>query len=489
MGIVARQSLFTSVFSYIGVGLGFLNLIILFPRIMSPEEFGLTRFLLSFATLASNLSLLGSPQVLIKYSPFYRKGRSNQGLLFFSFAIASAGLLAVSLFIFGFSDFFIGKEADNELIAQNFLLVLPLIFGMVYFQIFADYLRANFLAIFPVFVQEVLQRVLVTILLVLVRFNYLNFNQFILVFSGIFLGLYLITLLYALAKIGIDLRPVNFESGFVKTALTFGFFTLLTGLSNSLVLNIDQLMVTYLSTNGLADTAVYSVAIYMAVVVGIPFRNINAVVGPLISKAFKENDADKINELYQKTSSTQFAIAGFLFILLWLNLELIFSLLPEQYAAGKWVLIWVGLAKVFDASTGCNGSIINFSKYFRYVTWFLVSLAVLTVITNLIFIPILGLTGAGVATAFSLFVYNLLKWLFIKQKFGFQPFTRNTFRLFLIFAVLAAVGLSLPDFRNVWLNSIFRSLFLTLMFVGILWRTNISPEITSQIKRVFKVKI
>jgi len=487
MGIVIRQSAFTSLFSYIGVGLGFLNLMILFPRITSPEELGLTRFLLSFATVTANLSLLGSPQILMKNLIFFRKEKSNQGLLFFVFAVASAGLMAVSLFIFSFSDWFINAKNDpDNLIKNNFLLVLPLIFGMVYFQVFADYLRANFKSVFPVFVQEVLQRIIVTVLLIALYFNTISFSFFILLFSLVYITLYLIIILYAFFKLGIDLKPVNFKSDFVKSALTFGIFSLLAGLSNSLVLNIDQLMVSYLSPNGLADTGIYSVAIYVAVVISIPFRNINAVVVPLISKAFKENDPDTLESLYKKTASTQLIISGFVYLLILLNLSLIFHVLPPVYEQGKWVLIWVGLAKVFDAATGCNGSLISYSKHYKYTTWLLVSLGILTIITNLIFIPLYGITGAGMATAFSVFLYNFLKWLFIKQQFGFQPFGRNTIRLLLIFAITTAVGIAMPDFRNVWITAVFKTVFISFLFVGIIWRSKVSPEFNKLILDVLK---
>ena len=46
MGIIMKQSLRTSVLSYIGIALGYVNVVLLFPVFLSPEEFGLTRVLL-----------------------------------------------------------------------------------------------------------------------------------------------------------------------------------------------------------------------------------------------------------------------------------------------------------------------------------------------------------------------------------------------------------------------------------------------------------
>ncbi|MGY6561704.1 MAG: oligosaccharide flippase family protein [Luteibaculaceae bacterium] len=488
MGIVVRQSLFSSVFSYFGVLLGFLNVIFLFPLILSPEEFGLTRYLISFATLASSVSLLGMPQVLIKYNPFYRIDKRNNGLLFFTFAFASVGAFVVVLSVLFLSDVFISNKAENQLIEKNFLLVLPLIFGMVYFQIFADYLRANFKTVFPIFVQEVLQRVFITLLLSMVYFSFLDFGQFILLFSVLYLALYIVILVYCFFTLGVDLRPVNFNFKFVKSAMVFGLFSLLTGLSNTLVINIDQLMVTYLSKNGLADTAVYSVAIYVAAVIAVPFKNINNVIAPLISKAFKENNLQEVESLYKKSANTLFVIAGFIFLLILINQPLLFYILPEPYAAGAWVLFWVGLSKVFDSANGCNGAIINYSQYFRYSTWFLLGLAVLTVITNLIFIPLYGITGAGMATGISIFAYNLVKWYFIRLKFGHQPFDGNMLRVLVVFVALYAMVSFLPSFSNLWVNAFFKSGLVSLLFAFLVMKTTLSVELKTLFQKIVQLK-
>ena len=47
MGIVVRQSTRNAVVSYLGVGLGFLNVVVLYPRLLSDDQFGLTRLLIS----------------------------------------------------------------------------------------------------------------------------------------------------------------------------------------------------------------------------------------------------------------------------------------------------------------------------------------------------------------------------------------------------------------------------------------------------------
>ena len=63
MGVFLKQSFWTSVIIYLGVIIGFINSLILFPKYLSTEEIGLLRQIISAATLLLPLSL----QVLLDY--------------------------------------------------------------------------------------------------------------------------------------------------------------------------------------------------------------------------------------------------------------------------------------------------------------------------------------------------------------------------------------------------------------------------------------
>ena len=60
MGIVIRQSAISTALSYAGVVIGYVNLLILFPRYMSPEEVGLARIIQDAAMLMVPFAQLGT---------------------------------------------------------------------------------------------------------------------------------------------------------------------------------------------------------------------------------------------------------------------------------------------------------------------------------------------------------------------------------------------------------------------------------------------
>ena len=75
----------------------------------------------------------------------------------------------------------------------------------------------------------------------------------------------------------------------------------------------------------------------------------------------------------------------------------------EVYKVGKFVVLFVMLGKLIDMASGANGEIIGLSKYYKFNMYCILFLAVLTVVGNYFLIPALGVTGAALATAISLF--------------------------------------------------------------------------------------
>jgi len=54
---------------------------------------------------------------------------------------------------------------------------------------------------------------------------------------------------------------------------------------------------------------------------------------------------------------------------------------------------------------------------------------------NMLFIPMYGLTGAALATAMSVFLINTIRFFFLLIVMKIQPFSLNTLKALLAFAV------------------------------------------------------
>ena len=85
----------------------------------------------------------------------------------------------------------------------------------------------------------------------------------------------------------------------------------------------------------------------------------------------------KMNELYQKVSSVSLFIALTLFLLIWININDIFSFLPNEYTSGIYVFLFLMIGKVIDMYFGLNGTIFFTSKKYKYDIIFTLSLIII----------------------------------------------------------------------------------------------------------------
>lgn len=246
--------------------------------------------------------------------------------------------------------------------------------------------------------------------------------------------------------------------------------------SATIIANIDSLMLSAYS--GLGSAGMYTIAFFIAAVIEIPKRSISQVVIPIVSQANKDGDIPKLKELYQKTSLNQMIIGGLLFLGIWCNIDNIFKIIPngEIFSPGKWVVFWIGLSKLFDMATGVNQEIIRTSKYYKIDLFFYIFLAAAAVLTNYIFIPKFGITGAAVASAISIFLFNSIRFLFLLYVFKIQPFSAGTLKMLSIFALTLLVNSFINPLDSFIWDLIFRSVLIFCLFVGFTLLLRVSED-------------
>ena len=292
---------------------------------------------------------------------------------------------------------------------------IPFTLIVVLTTIFESYLIVQQKPILPALVREILMRLLLMVGLTAIYFGFFTFNTFadsIIIYYA--LGL-LILILYVKKEKILFLKP-NLQivkSPHLKEMIKYAAYIIFGTASATIIGNIDSLMLSAYS--GLGSAGIYTIAFFIAAVIEIPKRSISQVVIPIVSQANKDGDIPKLKELYQKTSLNQLIVGGLIFLGIWCNIDNIFKLIPngEIYALGKWVVFYIGLSKLFDMAAGVNQEIVGTSKYYKIDLLFYIFLAVIAVITNLIFIPKFGITGAAMASAISIFLFNTIRFFFL----------------------------------------------------------------------------
>lgn len=479
MGIIVRQSIVNSLITYTGIGLGFVLTILLYPHILNPDQYGLTRVLISASLICSQFAHLGFHNLVLRYFPFFRQAdQKNHGLLLWALIIPFLGFLVFTVLFFIFDDYLIQFYTERSpLFVDFYLWVLPLTLAILYFEVLNNYLRSLRDSTTGSMVNEIFQRVFTIAFLVLYFFNLISFSEFIilLVLS------YTLQPLFILGKIWkkkeFRIRP-NFK--ILKKPLVLGManyslFTFLGGLTTVLVWNIDVIMLGAMA--GLESTAIYAIAFYIGSVITVPQRSIEKIAGPMLSDFIKNKKWDQVVAIYQKTSLNQLIPGVLIFGLIWINLDLLFQLLPDVYSSGKWVVFIIGLGKLVEVVTGSNGIILLNSKHYRVSFYTNIILVFVTITANYLFIPEFGIEGAAFASLLALFIFNGVKSLYIWIKLDMQPFTMATVLVIILGMASLFVSYSWISFNSMWVNVSAKSLFFLVTFLVPLLYLRTSPDL------------
>lgn len=485
MGIVIKQSIKNTIITFIGFGIGAINVMYMYPVFLGKEYLGLTNYILSAANILYPILSFGIQNTLIKF--FNENNKTEEDLSrYFTYMLLLPLFVIIPFFclFFYFYENIALYESTKNAIVFNFVWEIPLIALFIgYFEIFYAWLRAHMKSVFGSFVKEVFVRVLVTISLFAVYFNYITLTEFVHSLVLIY-GISLLVIIYYANKTKrIQLNKKLPKK--TKEIFVFTIFIILSASVANMLLDIDKYMINQFLK--IENIAFYSLAVYLAMVISVPQRAMHQITYPITAKLMSENKWLELDELYKKSSVTLQVIGGLIYIGILVNIKQIYELLPDEgYDNGLFVVFTIGLSKYFDVVLGNNNSIIFNSKYYKMVLILGVLLVFVVVGLNLIFIPKYGINGAALATLIAIGLYSLAKLLFVVLKMKLFPFTKNTI-VALVIAIVSFGVFYYWDFNfHPFVNIILKSILVTIFYLGLSYYMKISSDINFVMNSVFK---
>lgn len=236
MGIIVRQSLFNATWIYIGIALGAFTTLFLYPHILEdPDQYGLTRVLISASIIGAQFAHLGIRNTVIRFFPFFKNpANQHNGLLFLAMAVPLIGFLIYSIIFWIFRDPLIGFYADRSpLVVEFFYYILPITLFILYFEVLNSYLRSLKDSTTGSLVNEVLLRLLIILALALLWLDWISFETFILFFtlSYSLQPLLLMAVLWRMGELRLFPRFSFMKKRIIRSMTAYGFYTLLGGLT------------------------------------------------------------------------------------------------------------------------------------------------------------------------------------------------------------------------------------------------------------------
>jgi O-antigen/teichoic acid export membrane protein len=486
MGIVLRQSAWNTGILFIGIGIGFVNEVLLLRNFLEAEQVGLAKILAQASILMAQISTLGGSSIILRYFPRFRELNEKQGgILFGTACIVLLGFVLVCTTLGLIWEPLLDSYRDKSpIIGEYAFLLFPMFFCGAYFFLLEAYSRSLLKTIAPNVFREIFNRVGISILVLVFASGWISAHQFFLLFAVVYcLQFFLLAFWMGLHK-QLKWRPdwSFFKKDNIKEIFSFGLFTIAVILAASMFTTIDSLMVgAYIDAE---TVAVYMLGVYLTSVLMAPGRSLLRISAPIVAEHWENNDLVEMNKLYRQVSDNGIAASGMLFLCILAGSELLFSLMREAdlYRPALEIFTVLAIGRLFDVGTLLNRTILTTSRKYRLNLLFTGSSAILAILLNVWAIPKYGAIGAAWATALSFLFMNGSSILYIWIRFKLWPFSWRSMGLVAAGAFTLACIHFLPLWGEngilFWADHLLRVALVALVFGFFIIRFRLSEEMT-----------
>lgn len=440
---LARGTVFGFLGTAFGLGIGLLTNILL-ARGLAPQGYGTWTLGLLIVNLLTTISVFGLNQGVAKFIGQYR-GEGNEQKISH---VIRAGILittllgtSLCLLVFAFSPAISGFFDVPRLTDALRLLVLAVVPSSlltVFYSVYRGYenIRINLI------LRDLGGKALWGgVVLVSVYFLAIDSPAGI---GNAYLATQVSLLLIVVAWFfRSDLRSVlNVGSdrivsrNIVGELLFFSAPVLITGISTFVAQQSDKFVIGYFLSA--ASVGTYNVAFKIAYLSTFVFDAVGRIFMPVLSRVSNSDDPDQGLDLYFRatkwgamfTTPVAITLVAFPDLFLWV--------FGSEYSTGATALRILILSNLLGVLWGPNGALLTAFGETKFVSVYTVIVAVLNLSLNLVLVPAFGLAGAGVASAVSMLVGDVIATMKIHRTLSLNVYNLK----YVLFAIVSTSSLA-----------------------------------------------
>lgn len=471
MGKLKKNAFKTTIISYLGLLIGYLNKGVLFIFFLSTEEIGLINLILTIGVLFAQFSNLGVSYTIWRFFPFFKnKKNSNNGFIQFTLLLNAIGVVLFTLILFLIKDLINHNFIKSELFTEHYFWIIPLGIFYSFFLTFDSVLRAIHKNVVSIFAMDLLLRLIQLTVTLLFGFSLINFSSFVALSSISFLFPTLLVLFQLIKNKQFFWRfsEIDISKRFRKILYNYTFYNYLNFIGITIVLSLDTIMIA--SYIGLGKTGVYTTMIFLLSGLLIPYKTLQRFCQPMVAEYWKNKEINQLEKLYERVSSISLIFGLLVFIAAWTLKSTVLHFLPSQFEEFMILLLIVLVGRIIDMYSGLNGLILLSSKKYKIDIVFTLFLLVITIVLNMILLPKYGVIGAAIATSVALILYNFSRLIYVLIIFKIHPFQKSQLYIMMFFSASFFISTTFLSGINEWLNTII-SLCLFLLPI-ILFKLN-----------------
>ena len=489
MGVIAKQSIRGTIVTYLGIAVGVVTTFFVLTRFLTTEEIGLARVLIDAATLFIGLAQLGTNASIIRFYPYFQEKDSDEdhGFFFWALVVPFIGFLIFAVIYWACSVPLGAWFGDKSpLFVEYYYFVLPLAFFMLYQTICESTCNVLMHIVLPRAVRELIVRVGLLALYLLYAFRILSLDGFVIGLCANYAIAAIINMAYFFSLKPIRLKPdfafLRSHTDLVHRYLLYSGFLVLSAVTTVLAPTLSSFFVT--AKMGLDTTGIFAIATYMAVLVSVPNRSLSAIASPQLARAIKDHNREECSALIRQVTRNMLLIGGFILLTIWVNIDLIFHILPNgaTFATAKHVVLILGVSQLILGTFTICLTALNYSRFYAISLLLSLILTVSAIVLNNYLVPLWGMEGAAFSNLLSYGLYYLLIIAAVIPLGHFHVVDRKWWYIAALLTLLFAGNYVWQTFipsMNIWLDSIARSLVIIGGGALVAYKKQLSPEINA----------
>ena len=416
--VLARGALGALIVKIAGAGLLF-GLHVMFARLLGVDEYGIYVYAITWIDILAILCLLGFPTSLVRFIAEYKakqqwnllKGivhRSNQIVLAFSILV---GMIAAAVTL-------LLKERTTVTAVVTFYIG----FGLLPVFALSRLRQASLRALKIVVQSEMLLLVIRPVLLGLIVLGlsitiggsltaaHVMAGNFTAVAGVLFIGTVLLR--KALPKSASEAKLAYAQRQWLKVSLPL---LLIDGMQ-ILLKRTDIIMIGAIL--GSDNAGIYSAASRISNFVVFALMAINATLAPMISELYHTGRGLELQRIIMLASRAIFVFTLVVSVILAVSGKFMLSLFGSDFTIAFVPLLILLAGQVVNSLAGSVGLIMTMTNHQNQAGAIIAVSTAANITLNGLLIPLFGMTGAAISTAFTMALWNIAMLTFVQRRIG-----------------------------------------------------------------------
>jgi len=416
--VLARGAIGVLIVKVAGAGLLF-GLHAMLARLLGVSQYGIYVYAITWINILAILCLLGFPASLVRFIAEYNAKQqwgllrgilrqSTQTVLGFSILVSTVGVIII---------FFLNDQLSSELAISFYI-------GFALLPVFAlSTLReASLRAIKCVVQSELLLQVIRPVLLGLIVLGLFSTLRASLTVTYVMtanivavVGVFItgtILLRKSLPESALQAKPAYAQSQWLKVSLPL---LLIAGM-HIILKRTDIVMLGIL--RGSQDAGIYSAASQISNLVVFALMAINAILAPMISELYHTGQKQQLQRIITLAAKAIFVFTLTVSVLLAVFGKLVLSLFGLKFIVAFVPLLILLSGQVINSLAGSVGLIMTMTGHQNQVGAIIAVSTAVNIVLNVLLIPLFGLTGAAISTAFTMILWNVAMLVYVQRRLG-----------------------------------------------------------------------